>query len=317
VQKPTIKVAAYTCSWNDKELVHRCLAAIRQQTYPVEKILVVDNRSSDGTPLEVFPDDVTLVCHMRNLGVGGGAASAIQFAIDCHCDWLWVLDQDSVPMQDALEQLIELFLSFPPAERGRIGLLSSTPQLDAENQYRLGHLLSPTGHHVVRIPEGTRFFEADANIWSGSMYNLNAVRQVGMPRFGAAGVWDDFNMDIGDLEFSWRIKRAGYRILVCPASTLVHKIGNLSTTVLWGRTFVTSNHSALRRYLSTRNWVYFRLYLNPDRKLLPVLLSLTWRIANEILHIGVLERNRRRKVRACIVGAWDGLRRRIGRNYSP
>lgn len=317
MQQPTIRVAAYTSSWNDKELVHRCLAAIRRQTFPVAKILVVDNRSSDGTPMEEFPEDVTLICHLRNLGVAGAAATALQCAMDDQCDWLWVFDQDSVPQQDALEKLIEQLLRVPPAERQRIGLLSSTTLLDAEHQHQLGHRLTPHGHKVVRIPAGTTCFEADTTIWSGSMYNLNAVRQVGLPRFGTAGVWDDFNMDTGDLEFGWRIKRAGYRVLVCPASIVVHQIGNLSTTVLWGRAFVTSHHSALRRYLGTRNQVYFWLYLNPDRKLLPALLFLTFRISNEILHICLLERNRWRKVQACVVGVWDGVWRRIARNYSP
>ncbi len=312
-----MKVAAYTSSWNDKELVHRCLAAIRQQTFAPEKIVVVDNRSSDGTPMEAFPDDVTLICHLRNLGVAGAAATAMQFAMDCHCDWLWVFDQDSIPRHDALERLVELFHSVPPAERERIGVLASTTLLDAEHRHQLGHLLTASGHKVVRIPTGTRCFEADTTIWSGSMYNLTAVRRVGMPRFGTAGVWDDFNMDTGDLEFGWRIRQAGYSVLVCPASVVVHQIGSLSTTALFGRSFLTSHHPPLRRYLGTRNQVYFWLYLNRQRKLLPVLLFLTLRIANEMAHICVLERNRPRKLLACLVGAWDGLWRRTSRNYSP
>ena len=167
----------------------------------------------------------------------------------------------------------------------------------------------------MKIPQDRAYFESDTTIWSGSLYNLEATKQVGLPRFGPGGFWEDFGLDMGDPEYGYRIKRAGYTVLVHRGSIIDHRIGHITKTTLFGRTFVTSHHPAFRRYLSFRNLVYFWLYIHPDRKLLPVLLFLLSRLVKEIIRIAVLEKNARVKICACTIGAWDGIRKNLHCNY--
>jgi len=192
-----VNIVAYTSSLNDKSALKRCIHALLNQTYSVSEIIVVDNGSSDGTTLETFPDKVTLICNAKNLGVGGAVATAIQYALTKNYDWIWVLDQDSVPRKDALFKLVELYNSFPPALQKQTGVLSSLCVYPGIKKEVHGTLLTPMGKRSVRVAPKELYYECDATIWSGSMYSLHSVRKVGLPRYGMQGYWDDFGMDWG------------------------------------------------------------------------------------------------------------------------
>ncbi|MCX7697952.1 MAG: glycosyltransferase [Candidatus Goldbacteria bacterium] len=43
------KIAVIVVTYNRKELLRRCINAILKQTYKVDKIIVIDNASTDGT----------------------------------------------------------------------------------------------------------------------------------------------------------------------------------------------------------------------------------------------------------------------------
>ena len=44
------RVCAVVVTYNRVELLRECLTALESQTRPVDRILVVDNKSTDGTP---------------------------------------------------------------------------------------------------------------------------------------------------------------------------------------------------------------------------------------------------------------------------
>ena len=54
-------VAAVVVTHNRKELLVRCLRAILDQTYAVDRIFVVDNASSDGTPQKLCVTSQTII----------------------------------------------------------------------------------------------------------------------------------------------------------------------------------------------------------------------------------------------------------------
>lgn len=265
-----MKIAAYTSSLNNKQSLDKCIQALLDQTYPVGEIIVVDNRSSDGTASEAFPRQVTLICHLQNLGTSGAVTTAFEYAFAQNYGWLWVLDQDSIPRKDALEKLVQLYNGFEFAFQRQIGVLGSLVIVDPNQQLSFLHFLTSKGTQLVRVDPNEMYCECDTTIWSGSLYNLEAVRKVGLPRFGMDGYWEDFCLDWGDLEFGYRIKCAGYKIVVDPKSIVDHRIGKVTHVTLLGRKLITSNHLPFRRYLSFRNMVYFWLYLHPARRLVPV-----------------------------------------------
>jgi rhamnosyltransferase len=282
-----------------------------EQTYPIREILVVDNRSSDGTQSQTFPPPVTLLCHLKNLGTSGAAATAFEWALERKYDWLWVLDQDTLPKKDALERLVELYGTFDLESRRRVGILASLVVFDPTTDFSIVHLLTPRGTRLVKVGPREHHRGCDTTIWSGSLYNLDAVSKVGLPRFGPAGYWDDFCLDWGDLEFGYRIKRAGYRVIVDPTSIITHQIGKVTRATVLGQTVRTSNHPPFRRYLSFRNMCYFWLYLHPDRRVLSVIAFLLVTLGKTMLTILLVEENARDKLWACVRGVWHGVSKQL------
>lgn len=310
-----MNIVAYISSLNDKQALKRCIYALLCQTYPVGEIIVVDNRSSDGTPLETFPERVTLICHLRNLGTSGAVATAFQYALAKDYEWIWVLDQDTIPKANALEKLVELYRSFSLEHQQKIGILSSLVVLSPSETVIHGRRLTRGGTRPTRVDPTQVYYECDATIWSGSMYNLKAVQKVGLPRFGTNGCWEDFSLDYGDLEFSFRIKRAGYRVIGHNLSHIVHPVGKTRYLRFFTHTIFSTNHSAFRRYLYFRNMVYFWMYLNPNKNLFAIILYMSYRFLANCSKILLLEENRWRKIHACLLGIWDGLQKHLHHHY--
>jgi GT2 family glycosyltransferase len=94
---------------NRRDLLVRCLEAIAAQTRSVDRLLVVDNASTDGTRERLAERDMPLD-YLRIRRNGGGAEGfhyAVRAGLDSGADWIWLMDDDCRPEPDALQQLLE------------------------------------------------------------------------------------------------------------------------------------------------------------------------------------------------------------------
>src|SRR5690242_3499247 len=90
-------VVALVVTWNRRELLVEALQAVVGQTRPPDRVIVVDNASTDGTSDRVRAEfaDVELLRTSRNLGGAGGFALGMRHALETRsCDALWLLDDD-------------------------------------------------------------------------------------------------------------------------------------------------------------------------------------------------------------------------------
>jgi rhamnosyltransferase len=311
-----MSVIASICSFNDTTSVMRCADALLGQSHPVDHILIVDNRSSNGNSGTSVPSGTSLICNLRNLGPTGAAATAIEYALERGYEWLWILDQDSVPNHDALEQLVALYASLPAEVQGQVGALTTRMIRKPDGQPEDYGLLTRRGPRPVRIVPSQTYYECDSAVWSGSLFRLDAVERVGLPSYGAAGYWDGLNIDWGDVEYFFRLRQKGYKVLVHRSSFIRHRLGGEPRELsLFGLRLRSTNHPAFRRYLYLRNMTYFWLYLYPNRKLLPILCHLSARCAAAVAKILLLEENRAAKLSACAQGVWDGVFKKIHRRF--
>jgi GT2 family glycosyltransferase len=301
-----MRVLGYVHTFNDQHVIERALRALMDQTYRLETIVLVDNASTDDTLNRSFPENVTVIRHPVNTGTSGAVATGLQQALQHGYDWLWVVDADSVPRPDALEKLVDLYTSFSPSMQEQIGILSSLCVSTPLKKVVHGVVLDSRGGRIVRPGPDQVYYECDASIWSGSMYRLEAVRRAGYPRFGA-NWWEDFSTDWGDLEFAFRIRRAGFRNFVHQQSVLEHPIG---TVARYGGIFL-SIHPARRLYLNYRNMVYFWLHIHPDRRLWNVFFSVTGSLLKYFVKILMTRDDPFRKIRACLQGIWNGSRKNM------
>jgi GT2 family glycosyltransferase len=127
---PFGRVYACVLTYNRKETAVICLRALLEQTWPVDRIVVFDNGSTDGTRefLEregfLSLSNLTFLRIEANRGPAAGFSALFEHAYSNGCDWLWVMDDDVIPEPNALAELVNAYRrNFSAPES--IGLLAS------------------------------------------------------------------------------------------------------------------------------------------------------------------------------------------------
>ena len=265
----THSIASVTVAYNAAGVLPRQLEALRRQTRKLDEIIVVDNASSDGTGdllAREYPE-VTVLPQSSNGGVGGGHAAGLEYAAhEKKHDWIWLLDQDSIPAGNSLERLIDGLNDFEEAE---VTAILAPVCVHTESQRGYSASLWRHGLHNPPSQGKERIREVDSVISSGSLLRREAVEEVGLPRA-------DFFMDFVDHEYCLRLRRHGFKIAIVTDSQLEHEIGdNLEASVLGFKRNWTA-HAPWREYYMARNevftiWKYFpdwRTKSNVGRRLL-------------------------------------------------
>ncbi|MBD7957234.1 glycosyltransferase family 2 protein [Microbacterium sp. Sa4CUA7] len=108
-----VTVAAVVVTFNRLEKLRTVLASIEAQTHPVERLIVVDNASTDGTAdylasLELdLP--IEIVTMRENTGGAGGFSEGMLRGYTAGADHVWIMDDDCYPEPGALEALVRGF----------------------------------------------------------------------------------------------------------------------------------------------------------------------------------------------------------------
>lgn len=101
------KVIAVVVTYNRQLLLSECITALRNQTRKIDKIFVVNNGSTDNTEDWLrLQEDIEFVTQ-KNVGGAGGFYTGIKTAYEKKFSWIWLMDDDGYPKEDALEKLLE------------------------------------------------------------------------------------------------------------------------------------------------------------------------------------------------------------------
>ena len=211
----TICAIVVTC--NRKELLRECLQALMTQTQQVDEILVVNNASNDGTTAMLrkeFPE-VRVLDLWQNIGGAGGFHEGMKRVYGEDYDWIWLLDDDSIPEPTALE---ELFLALPILQT-----LDASPILLASKVIWVDGDLHPINTPWPLIQKRLLFTKAlesgymliRAASFVSVLLNRDAITKYGLP-------YSDFFTWADDMEYTARVllRESGYLV---PKSVVVHK----------------------------------------------------------------------------------------------
>ena len=94
-------------TFNRLALLKECVAAIKAQQRLPDEIIVVNNGSSDGTADWLASQVGLTVVTQPNSGSSGGQNTGIKTAYLNGHDWIWCMDDDTVPKTTALAALIK------------------------------------------------------------------------------------------------------------------------------------------------------------------------------------------------------------------
>jgi GT2 family glycosyltransferase len=212
-------VVAGLVTYNRKELLVEALQALLAQTHPVDKVFVIDNASTDGTPELLRErglldrDDVELVRMAENRGGAGGFAKAVEVARETGADWIWLQDDDAAPAPDAIATL----LAAPPAQDPRVVAVCARVDLpdgrvDGNQRGHFRRRLLPLAGSEYRPGH---FPSLGFLSFVGSLVRTDVARRIGLPR-------EDFFVWGDDVEYSFRLRSEG-EIRLVSESVVLHK----------------------------------------------------------------------------------------------
>ncbi|MCM3747639.1 glycosyltransferase [Paenibacillus pasadenensis] len=119
-------VSVHIVTYNSVKDIEGCLECVRAQSYPIDKIVVLDNASSDGTRelLRRIGQGLTVVESPENTGFAGGQNRALAMS---GSDYALVLNPDVRLHPDYIRQLVEQLERHPEAGSAT-GMLVRQPE---------------------------------------------------------------------------------------------------------------------------------------------------------------------------------------------
>jgi rhamnopyranosyl-N-acetylglucosaminyl-diphospho-decaprenol beta-1,3/1,4-galactofuranosyltransferase len=280
-------VCAVVVTHNRRDLLEECLDAVLAQTRGVDHVLVVDNASTDGTGELVasrFPQ-VELLALPRNEGGAGGFHEGMRLATEQGWEWLWLMDDDTIPRADALERLLE-----------RLDELDGLPEpimlgskaVWSDGRWHPMNFVSPRTSDMQQfLDAGTRgLFAFRTSTFVSLLVRSDAVRRYGLPHKHYF-IWSD------DVEWTARVlmHEAGYLV---GSSVVEHRT----------KTAHTAAESGDKFYFALRNGLFL---LRSS--------SFTWKekiaqsmvIAEQARRYLLHERFRPHALRVLLRATWHGL----------
>lgn len=217
-------VVAVVVTWNRSELLARSLTAILDQTRAPDRVLVVDNASTDETATllaDQFADRVDVVTLAENIGGAGGFAAGIVRALESDPDAVWLMDDDTVPEPTALQALLDACRQYagrPPAI-----VASRVVWTDGRDHPMNTPRAKPGAGRVERLAaEAVGATPIRSASFVSILCSAEVLRARGLPEVDYF-LWND------DFEFTTRLLR-GQRGLLCPASVVNHHTRTFGNT---------------------------------------------------------------------------------------
>lgn len=226
-------------SWNVRGLLEACLRSLLgdlARSGLEAEVWVVDNGSSDGTPEMVaraFPT-VHLIAQQDNMGFAAANNQAMRAVLeDAPPRYLWLLNPDTEVLPGATTALLNAMESHPRVGVAGAKLLypDGTLQHSAfrfPGLVQLAFDLLPmparlyetplNGRYLRRLYEEETAFLVDHPLGAAMMVRTAAVNQVGLMDEG-------YRIYCEEIDWCWRMRRAGWRALCVPAARVVHHSG--------------------------------------------------------------------------------------------
>jgi rhamnopyranosyl-N-acetylglucosaminyl-diphospho-decaprenol beta-1,3/1,4-galactofuranosyltransferase len=222
-----MKLAACVLTYNRKDLLLKCLAAIRRQTCSIDAIVLVDNGSTDATADTLqeagwfSESSFHYIWLEENIGSAGGFFTCIKYALEQGYDWIWIMDDDVIAAPTALERLLQHALDEKHANVG--GLISQNESPNTEARYRLPKSITEALRYVVSCPIDRAvgkhgLLPVDWCHLASFLMPTAVARQIGYPR-------KEFFLYCEDIDFTLRIRKAGYSLFLVTDSLIDHPVG--------------------------------------------------------------------------------------------
>ena len=196
----------------------------------VDRLYIIDNTEGESN-FDRIPKNDKIDYRFKNENVGVATALNIgaESALKEGFDYLLTMDQDTSFNDDTLKVLKNDLVNI---DMSKIGILT------------------PWHATKLRVPKPVKKYDLPDDVMtSANIINLKIWKKIG-------GFKDWLFIDGVDIEYCLNVISHGYYILRNNSVQVEHNLGDLFYKKIGRRTFLCTNHSAIRRYYIMRNYHY-------------------------------------------------------------
>lgn len=232
------KILAEIITYNpDLIVLEKNIESIFKQ---VDKILIWDNNSTNSYGIENIilgfnkeESKIVLVLNSENLGVAQALNFGLEYALKNNYDYIYTLDQDTISKVDNINILLIALSNENIAMAGcgnSVGIDEKFP--DEKNE-------------VIKYENSL--------ITAGTLTNVKKA-------LGVGNYIKELFIDWVDIEFCYRLKKNGYKVVSVSNACIKHCLGNPQIRRFLWKKFTCLNYSDFRLYYIYRNLQYIKKY---------------------------------------------------------
>lgn len=214
-----MRIGCVVVTYNRKRLLIECLEAIYKQTVPINTLILIDNASTDGTKDELInkgfigKDGFNYCCMDSNLGGSGGFYEGLK-RVNSDYDWVWIMDDDTIPYEDCLEKLISA-----SKKVNNVSFLASSvfgPENEPMNIPGIDFRLTENGYPDWYFKLNEKLVKIKNATFVSLLISVKALKRCGLPCRDYF-IWGD------DIEYTMRLTTYYAPAYMVGDSTVCHK----------------------------------------------------------------------------------------------
>ncbi len=211
-----MRIAAIIINWNAGIHLRQTLDALAVQRRPADRVILVDNASTDGSiDIARASAGVEVIALDRNTGFAEANNIAARAATDC--DWLAFLNPDAFPEPGWLERLAAAAIAHRDVTMfaSELRLAADPARLDgAGDAYHVSGLAWRMGHGQL-APDGDEPRDVFSPCAAAALVRRDVFEDVG-------GFDTSFFCYAEDVDLAFRLRLRGHRCLYIPGARVLH-----------------------------------------------------------------------------------------------
>ncbi len=274
-----MRLSVIIVSYNVKYFLDQCLESVFHSDVHLEngedlelEVYVVDNASVDGSAQMVSEryGQVHLIANSDNTGFASANNQALRL---CTGDWALLLNPDTIVERDTFVSCVDFFLEHPDCGGLTVKMINGEGKYLKESKrgfptaaaafYKMSGLIRLFPHsrrfaayYMGHLPDD----ETNAiDILPGAylMISRKALEKVGL-------LDESYFMYGEDIDFSWRIKLAGFENYYMPSARIIHYKGESTkhSSMNYVYTFYNAMSIFVKHYFTGRHARLFNILLH-------------------------------------------------------
>jgi GT2 family glycosyltransferase len=242
------KIAIIILNWNSSEHTRNCINSLSDSTFENFDIILIDNASEDGS-WEKLRNEFNELIYLQaptNSGFTGGNNLGINFALKNQYDYLMMLNNDVFVDQNFLFHL-KNYLDFHPDAGAVQPLIYYHPERDKIwNGGGFFNRMLAKSYSIGTFNGNLDPMEIDWISGCAFMFRASLLRETGILN-------EKYFAYHEDVDLSFRIRKAGHKLMLVPQSVIYHIGGGSSNS---SEKQKEGYQSPYVHYFNTRNQIW-------------------------------------------------------------